>query len=514
MAHNAAAGPPLIPGDDGGLRRRYVQEGQREEDHALWQRDRIALRSVGIDIGSSTSHLIFSTLEMRRQGAVLSSRFELSRRRIDYRSDILITPFTGGVSIDTGRLSAFFERCYREAGLLPADVDTGAVITTGDAARKDNAEAIVRLFSEQAGHFVCASAGPRLEARMAAYGSGAVARSAALGDATLLNVDVGGGTTKLALVRDGAVIETAAINTGARLVTVDEHGRLTQVEDAARTVARHRGFALRTGQRLRPEIAAALAGALAESLLQAAARAPLSPLAADLMITGALRCEGPVQALLFSGGVSEYVYEVEARSYGDLGPLLGRRLRELLPVWLPGVPVERPAQGIRATVIGAAQFTAQVSGNTIYVRNPALLPLRNLQVVTLRFDAAEPSAGRIARGVTAALRRHDLAEGERPVALAVHWPHGPAWRHLDALSRGLAAALAGSVRRSLPVVVVLDCDVARLVGANLCEALGGYPDIVCLDGVQLEDLDYIDISREHADAGVVTVVIKSLVFTG
>ena len=503
-----------MPGDDGGLRRRYVREGQREEDHALWRCDRIALRSVGIDVGSSTSHLVFSTLEMRRQAAVLSSRFELSRRRIDYRSEILLTPFAGGTSIDTGRLSAFFERCYREAGLRPADVDTGAVITTGDAARKDNAEAIVRLFSEQAGHFVCASAGPRLEARMAAYGSGAVARSAALGGATLLNVDVGGGTTKLALVRGGAVIETAALNTGARLVTVDARGRLARVEEAARIVARHRGFALRTGRRLGPEVAAELAGALAECLLEAAARAPLSPLAAELMITGALRHEGPVAALLFSGGVSEYLYEAEARSHGDLGPLLGRRIRERLPVRLPGVPVERPAQRIRATVIGASQFTAQVSGNTIHVGNPDLLPLRNLPVVTLRCDGAPPSAGGVARGVAAALRHQDLVEGEGPVALAVHWPHGPAWPCLDALSRGLAAALAGSRRRGLPVVVVLDCDVARLVGANLREALGGYRDLVCIDGVQLQELDYIDIGREHAAAGVVGVVIKSLVFTG
>ena len=148
-----------------------------EQDHALWKRDRIELRSVGIDIGSSTSHLVFSTLELRRQRAVLSSRFELTGRRIDYESRILITPFTDGAAIDTRALSAFVDSAYEEAGLTPADLDTGAVIATGDAARKDNAEAIVRLFSEQAGKFVCASAGPLFEAKMAAYGSGAVARA-------------------------------------------------------------------------------------------------------------------------------------------------------------------------------------------------------------------------------------------------------------------------------------------------------------------------------------------------
>ena len=186
--------------DDGGLRRRYAEEeASSESEHALWERDRIELKSVGIDIGSSTSHLIFSTLEMRRQGAVLSSRFELTNRRVDYASDILITPFVDGTSINTRELTAFFESCYESAGTRPSEVDTGAVITTGDAARKDNAAAVVQMFSEQAGQFVCASAGPMLEAKMAAYGSGAVARSTQGTGATVLNLDVGGGTAKLAV---------------------------------------------------------------------------------------------------------------------------------------------------------------------------------------------------------------------------------------------------------------------------------------------------------------------------
>ena len=229
--------------DDGGLRRRYAQaQGDLEEDHVLWQLDRIELRSVGIDIGSSTSHMIFSTLEMRRQGAALSSRFELTGRRVDYESDILITPFVGGTRIDTERLSDFVQSCYGRAGIRPSQVDTGAVITTGDAARKDNAAAIVQLFSEQAGQFVCASAGPLLEAKMAAYGSGAVARSAQQNGLSVLNVDVGGGTSKLALLRNGQVCETAAINVGARLITLDEQQRVTKIESAAASAAAHCGW--------------------------------------------------------------------------------------------------------------------------------------------------------------------------------------------------------------------------------------------------------------------------------
>ena len=174
----------------------------------------------------------------------------------------------------------------------------------------------------------------------------------------------------------------------------------------------------------------------------------------------------------------------------------------------------RPLQRIRATVIGASQFTAQVSGNTIYITNSDRLPLRNLQVVTVHFGDALPTADRVGDFITAALERSEVDQSEGIVALALQWSYGPAYRHLSALCQGITRALSTAMEHRMPIVIVLDCDIARLVGANLSEALDGNFDIICIDGVQLQDFDYIDISKEHADAGVVTVVIKSLVFTG
>ena len=486
-----------------------------ERDHPLWKRDHIELKSVGIDIGSSTSHLIFSTLELRRQSAVLSSRFQLAKRRIDYESPILITPFVEGTSIDTDKLAAFFESAYQEAGITPDDVDTGAVITTGDAARKDNAEAIVRMFSEQAGKFVCASAGPVLEAKMAAYGSGAVARSVnGSRPLTVLNVDVGGGTAKLAIVRDGAILETAAMNVGARLVTFDDNGVLTRMEQAAAVVSEHCGLGLQVGRPIDEKTRHGLAYSLATSLMEVASRKPLSPLARDLMITAPLSYQGDVDLVLFSGGVSEYLYDLEKRSYGDLGILLGAQIREQASLYLGAVGVETPLQRIRATVIGASQFTVQVSGNTIYIANAELLPIRNLQVVTVNFDGEKPSPSDMGQGIREAMEKAEVVEGDAPIALMVRWPFGPAYPTLRALCLGIRDALRATVRKGDPIVIVLDSDIARLVGNNLSRELDGYENIACIDGVQLEDLDYVDISKEHADAHVVTVVIKSLVFTG
>ena len=339
-------------------------------------------------------------------------------------------------------------------------------------------------------------------------------RSAQARDEVVLNLDVGGGTAKLAIVKNGNVLETAAINVGARLITLDKEDRVTKVERAAEIVARHHDLPVALGRHVSDEVKTALAKALAVSLLETASRHKQSDLTKQLMITEPLRHTGTVHAAYFSGGVSEYLYETEAQSFGDLGVLLGQQIRELIPNYLSGVSIEAPLQRIRATVIGASQFTAQVSGNTIYVNNPELLPLRNLQVVTVRMNDADLTATGIAAVIENAFLSAEVVDGEDNIAIAVHWPHGPAYQQLRALCEGIARACENTVRNRQSLIVILDCDVARLVGANLSEVLDGYKDIICIDGVQLQDFDYIDISEEHEQAGVVTVVIKSLVFSG
>ena len=326
-----------------------------EHAHSLFRADRRVLRSVGIDIGSATSHLVFSTLVLRRQSAALSSRFEVAERRVDHASPVIITPFAGDTSIDTEGLSAFFEQAYAQARTRPEEVDTGAVITTGDAARKDNAAAIVRLFSERAGNFVCASAGPVLEARMAACGSGALMRSLHGAAAqSVLNIDVGGGTSKLAVLRKGRIEAVAAMNVGARLITLDADRVVTRVEEAAAICSRHRGLGLRRGARAQDASLAGLAAALAESLLEVAAGGPLSPLASELMITAPFDRRGAIDVVFFSGGVSEYFYRETSQSYADIGALLADAIRARIAAALPEARVELPRERIRATVIGAS----------------------------------------------------------------------------------------------------------------------------------------------------------------
>ncbi|MFQ6030736.1 MAG: ethanolamine ammonia-lyase reactivating factor EutA, partial [Dehalococcoidia bacterium] len=203
--------------------------------------EKLTITSVGIDIGSSTSHLVFSRLVLRREGSALSSRFRVTEREVLYRSPIMLTPYLSGTLMDTAKIEEFVHQAYVAAGFAPDSIDTGAVVITGEALKKENARPISELFARESGKFICASAGPNHEALLAAYGCGAVALSEAE-DATVLNIDLGGGTTKLSLIRGGAVVSTAAIEVGARLIALGEDNLVVRLEQPAKTIMDELGY--------------------------------------------------------------------------------------------------------------------------------------------------------------------------------------------------------------------------------------------------------------------------------
>src|SRR5271169_682603 len=203
---------------------------------AIRDQDNVAFKTVGIDIGSSTSHLLFAKVALQRQSQGLSSRFVVIGREIVWRSPILLTPFLPDGTIDAAELGQFIRRCYGDAGFARSEIDSGAVILTGEAIKSKNARVIDELFAAEAGKFVCATAGHKLECRLAAHGSGAVALSK-VRDTCLLHADVGGGTTKLALIDHGAIIGLAAFAVGGRLIAADANGAWTRIDQSARLVA-------------------------------------------------------------------------------------------------------------------------------------------------------------------------------------------------------------------------------------------------------------------------------------
>lgn len=484
-----------------------------EEEHPLWKLDTITLTSVGIDIGTATSQIIFSRLVLRRLGRELSSRFVVSERKALYLSPIHFTPYTANRErIDEQALGLLLDSAYREAGIDPEAVDTGAIILTGEAIRRDNARAIAELFSAQRGNFVCASAGHNFEAMLAAHGSGAVSLSADR-QCRVLNVDIGGGTTKLAVCDQGKVLSTAAFHIGGRLLATDNAGVITVLEPGGQALARRAGFEWEVRDPVTAKQIDALADYMASAVLLLIKNESPGLAFEELWLTPALSGAKSYDAMVFSGGVGEFVYGQEERSFDDLGAPLGRALRSRIASGdLPWVLL--PArERIRATVMGAAQHTIQVSGNTIYRSNDDVLPRKNLQVlrpdVDLRHDI---DANAIAHGIASHFQCFDVTEGESEVALVFRWSGPPSAVRLAAFCRGLMQGLPRSISNRRNIYLVFDHDLAGLVGTILKNDFDLRNDVLAIDGVALHDFDFIDLGKVLEPSGTVPVTIKSLVF--
>jgi ethanolamine utilization protein EutA len=479
-----------------------------------WAADNVELTTVGIDIGSSTSHLMFARVHLQRLSTALSSRFVVVDRKILWQSPILLTPYRPDYTIDVDDLSGFIGGCYAYAGIERDKVDSGAVILTGEALKRKNARAIADLFSDEAGKFVCASAGHHMECQMAAHGSGAVALSRGH-NATLLNVDIGGGTTKFALIEKGRILATCAVAVGGRLIVEGENG-LTRVEPPAEEVASALGCELGLGTMLTTADRKRIATRMARVVLGLMDLRQPGELARRLMVTDpwpANLANKAIDAMTFSGGVAEYLYKRESRRFGDLGSDLAEELRHALAHRRDLPPVWDPGQGIRATVIGAAQFSVQISGNTILIADPDKLPLQNLPVLACHFALGDDvDAAAIADAVRAALARADFAEGDSPVALSFPWHGDPSHARLYAVAAGICAALPRTLAEEMPLVLLIDGDVGKSLGRVIRHEIAPSADVIAIDGVQLKEFDYVDIGSVIELTNVVPIIIKSLLF--
>ncbi|TMH48443.1 MAG: recombinase, partial [Betaproteobacteria bacterium] len=295
----------------------YETDG-RLEDNALWIQDHVSLLSVGIDIGSSGTQVIFSRINLRRMGEELSSRYFVVSRETLFQSPVSLTPYRSEELIDDAELGAIIDRAFADAGLHPDNIDTGVVILTGEALRRENAEAIASVLAEQRGEFVCATAGHHMESMLAAFGSGAARVSHDSGK-RILNVDIGGGTTKLALVERGKVIATAAVHVGGRLLVIDEARRIVRLDPAGRHLAAQAGFRWSRGDVADAASMERVAEWMAEAILASVSERSFPAEVQSLFLTEPLPGLDGIDGVMFSGGVAEYVYQRETREFGDMG---------------------------------------------------------------------------------------------------------------------------------------------------------------------------------------------------
>jgi ethanolamine utilization protein EutA len=483
------------------------------EDNPLWIADHVTLVTVGIDIGSAGTQVIFSKVHLRRLGEDLTSRYYVTSRETLFRSAVSLTPYQSEEQIDGARLGDIIDAAFAAAKLKPDDIDTGVVILTGEALRRENAQAITTLLADQSGDLVTATAGHHMEAMLAAYGSGA-ARVSSDQKKRILNIDIGGGTTKLALVENGRVAATAAVHIGGRLQVVDAHGKILRLDPAGKHHAAQAGFSWNKGDTADSSALDKTAEAMAETLIAAITVRPLPPAIAKLYLTEPIAEFGRIDGVMFSGGVAEYVYRREEHDFGDMGKRLGRALRRRIDQGALPWPLLPAGECIRATALGASEYSVQLSGNTSFISNPGkLLPRRNLQVLQPSFAFGEiVDPDKLAAAIRAHLVAFDIADGAGEVALAFRWQGPPSHERIFAFAKGITRGVPNTLAYRLPLYLMLDGDVAHTLGAILREELNVASEILAIDGVTLWDFDYIDLGRIRLPSNTVPVTIKSLVF--
>ena len=437
------------------------------------------LRSVGLDIGTTSTQMILSELTVEnRAGAFSVPEMEITNRRILYRSPIHFTPLLDESHMDGEALRAIIDAEYSAADITRDSVDTGAIIITGETSRKENARTVLNALSDFAGDFVVATAGPDLESILAAKGAGAIAYSQKQ-TKPVLHMDIGGGTSNLALIQDGKVLQTGCLNVGGRLLKFDSAGRISYISPVLSGLFSGKPEEIPTMHQL-----SSLVQALTQALEMAAGLREESPLLAQLTTKETEKSwippkETPI--LSFSGGVADCIETRYAPfAFGDLGPLLGESIRRSR---LCQSQYRLGEETIRATVIGAGCHSTQLSGSTVFHRN-VHFPLKNLPAVDVDTPSAHP----------------DHAE----VIYTLEGIPAPTYSQITALADRLIAQLAS------PFYVCIRQDMAKALGQALAARLPPDTPILCIDRVHVSAGSYLDIAAPVGHA--LPVVVKTLIF--
>jgi ethanolamine utilization protein EutA len=464
--------------------------------------------SAGIDIGTSTTKLILSRFTLvNTAGTSHVPRIEIVEKEILYKSPIYRTPLLSDTLIDIEAVLTLVGQEYEKAGIRTQDIQTGAVIITGETATKRNAEEMLHLLSNQAGDFLVATAGPDLEGIIAAKGSGAFQRSKVTGK-TVANIDIGGGTANIAVYQAGQLRGTCTLHIGGRLMEF-EGGRVKNVSPPIRALLQQKGISVSPGDPLSLEIIRSVTEDMARILVHVLQRRVKTE--DQVLILG----HGPdwsvlIDEIMFSGGVSECMYGHESSSghYPDIGIYLAQAFQEHsdLRQWEWALPAET----VRATVLGAGTQTTHISGATIQV-NPRRLPLKNLPVYHLNwYENFEDGALKVNEAMEQAIQMYDPAREGRNFALYLTGLPLLHFREVQQLGQWLLEAYYMQPNQTDPLVIAMEDDLAKVLGQTL-HTLGTQRDVICIDQIFVEHGDYLDIGKK-LQSEVVPVVVKTLAF--
>ncbi|TFH09570.1 MAG: hypothetical protein E4H14_04225 [Candidatus Thorarchaeota archaeon] len=466
--------------------------------------------SVGIDIGSSTSHLIFSRLTLKREVSFfnMSNRFVMVNREIIYESPIIFTPLLDRYTIDIEAIVKFCEEEYKKAGIAPEDVETGAVIVTGETAKKKNADEIVRRLSSESGKFVSAAAGVNLESLLGAMGSGIVSQSG-YRQKNILHVDVGGGTSNMAIASMGQVLSTSCINVGGRLLGINNEFKIWRIDGPTQFLMNELGMIYKIGDVIPEEDASTIAREYAKALVEVMRGPATSSIAKELMMADNLDFSIPIDEVSFSGGVAEMFYGADEGDYDDIGKYLAEELRNQIEEL--GFTIVEPESKIRATVIGAGAFSLSISGSTTFHYDNIDLPIDNIPVVPVHLRNELFDEEWFEEEVKRAFTTFDIIEGVDSVALYFkeHIHHEDRFK---VFAKAIEKSLPNSVANRKLIILIFFYDFAKMLGLSIRDETSIQSNLLCLDELTMAAGDWIDIGAPLKSTNAFPITVKSLVF--
>lgn len=477
--------------------------------------DKTAILSVGIDVGTSTTQVVFSKLQMDNAGGYFSvPRVAIVDKEVVYKSEVYMTPLKTDVLIDTDALRNIVAAEFRKAGYRPEDTDSGAVIITGESARKENSDAVLKSLSDFAGDFVVSAAGPDMESLIAGKGSGAWQYSMDH-HCRVANLDIGGGTTNVVLFEDGETLARGCLDIGGRLICMNPQGIITKVSPAAAVMAQAAGVSVSVGDRcdelkltaVTRQMAAALNAYLGVGTkdIDAILRQIKTPGSSDFPVSE------KVQAVFFSGGVADLIYHESADTwaYGDIGVLLGRAIRESR--LFTDFQKMEPGETIRATVVGAGTYTTTISGSTITYSDD-IFPLKNIPVIKLDEELQEACfAGEtepVIRRIQWVLGQND----EEHFILAMPGKRNPGYMEMKRAAASIRQIMDRVQPPGEPILLVIESDIAKAMGQMIRQQPDLKRQVVAIDSIHVEDGEYVDMGKPMMNGMVIPVVVKTLIF--
>lgn len=497
------------------------------------------LLSVGIDLGTSTTQLVFSKLTVENLASDYAvPNLKITNKKIVYESKIFFTPLLSPTEIDGEKIRQIVEQEYKNAKIKPKDVNTGAVIITGETARKENAALVLENLSEFAGEFVVSTAGPDLESLLSGYGSGA-AMISEKSKSRIANLDIGGGTSNISVFENGKIKDVCCLDIGGRLIKVqggksdskNQVPKITYIFPKIKALAQK--FKISIEETKEAEIselkkitdlmAEILADALNLQDTNVVSTTSTSSGQASSTITTTLTenfytnngkplaKKIALDGITFSGGVASIFYDLEKQDeknlfeYGDIGILLAKSILENSR--FKKAKILRPKETIRATVIGAGMYTTEISGSTI-LYSEEILPVKNIPVLSVSDDETENLDEILSQNLPFYVNQ----TSEKIAAISFSGFGNTDFDSLQNLARKITRGTKILQEKNLPLIIVLQNDIAKALGFAMKSMLPENYPLVCIDSIKAKNGDYIDIGKPAAGGQVLPVVIKTLVF--